>query len=123
MSPNLGYSQHFVHYYSIPCIISVLILSPDLLPLALFLHILPGVVDYVLKRPPMLSLLSFLFYHFLENIFYQIGVYSGCFNKKTWRPLIMEFVSSDIAATQVFLTVQSLSHFHLLTLVHKLYGI
>lgn len=87
-------SQHFSRYYSIPAVAIALLSFPRLAPLFLAIHLLPTLVDYKLKKPS-LSPFHFMLYHFLENIFYQAGVFSGCLSEKNWRPLTMELIRAD----------------------------
>lgn len=93
------YGQHFSRYYSIIVTIVSLYIFPPLTPILLILHLLPGVIDYKLKKPS-LSPLWFVSFHFMENAFYQAGVLSGCLTEKNWRPLRMDFIRADVHLLQ-----------------------
>lgn len=88
------FSQHFARYYSIPVSVLGLIIYPQIIPVFLALSLLPGVVDYRIKKPSV-PLFYFLSYNFLENLFYQAGVFSGCLKEHNWRPLAMNFIRAD----------------------------
>ncbi|MFX4261491.1 mycofactocin biosynthesis glycosyltransferase MftF [Pelotomaculum propionicicum] len=87
------YCQHFSRYYSLPVITAALFTDPRLALIFLAFLLLPAVVDFTIKKPS-LPLLLFIFYHLLDDIFYQAGVLRGCFAAKNWRPLSMTFVKS-----------------------------
>ncbi len=93
------YAQHFSRYYSIPAATISIFLIPILLPLFLVLALLPGIVDYKMKRPGV-KLGNFIFYNLLENLFYQAGVYSGCLNESCFRPLAINLVRADAELSQ-----------------------
>jgi len=80
------YCQHFSRYYSIFIGFTSLLLFPGLLSLCLSMQLLPALVQYKIKKPP-LDMIRFIVYFVLEDLFYQAGVYSGCIQQKNWRPL------------------------------------
>lgn len=80
------YSQHFSRYYSVFFGIISLFALPGLLALCAATQLLPALVQYRLKKPP-LDMVRFCFYFILEDLFYQFGVYSGCIRQRNWHPL------------------------------------
>lgn len=82
------YCRHFSRYYSLPAMLAALFIDPRLALIFLAFLLLPAVVDFTIKKPS-LPLLLFIFYHLLDDIFYQAGVLRGCFAAKNWRPLTM----------------------------------
>ncbi|NPV73973.1 MAG: mycofactocin system glycosyltransferase [Pelotomaculum sp.] len=69
-------SRRFARYRSIPALAASLLVFPGLAPFFLAFHMLPGFVDFVLKKPG-LNLFCFVFYHTLEDFAYQAGVIAG----------------------------------------------
>jgi mycofactocin system glycosyltransferase len=88
------YCQHFSRYYSLTAMITALITIPQLALIFLAFLLLPAVVDFTIKKPS-LPLLLFVFYHLLDDFFYQAGVLRGCFAAKNWRPLSMTLSHGD----------------------------
>lgn len=88
------YSQHFARYYSIPAVAAAIVFLPPAAPLILAACLLPGIVDYRLKKPT-LGFGRYLFYHFWEDVFYQAGVVGGCLSNRNLRPLAMDFIRAD----------------------------
>ena len=88
------YCQHFARYYSLPALIVALIGIPRLVPIFLSIHLLSSIINYKIKKP-LLGAGNFIFYNFLENFSYQIGVYSGCIKESCWKPLTMSFIRAD----------------------------
>lgn len=85
------YSRHFSRYYSVFFGIISLFTLPGLLILCASMQILPALVQYRLKKPP-LDLIRFCAYFVLEDLFYQAGVFSGCIKQRNWRPLGLKLV-------------------------------
>ena len=91
----LTFVYHIAGFVSRYYLFSALIILP-VAPLAstiiLMLHLITGVVDYVIKKP-RLNLVSFLFYFTLEQLSYQLGVWWGCVNNICFRPLNPKIVN------------------------------
>ncbi|QIN80488.1 mycofactocin system glycosyltransferase [Rubrobacter marinus] len=75
-----------VRYYSLP-LLGASLLWPALLPPVLALMVIPPVVDHGRLRPKM-SLASFACLYWAELAAYQIGVWRGCLERRTIRPLV-----------------------------------
>lgn len=73
-------------YYGLPSL-GVSVLRPPLLPPVLLLLVIPPLVDHRRLRPEM-SLTSFASMYWSEMAAYQIGVWRGCFERRTLRPLV-----------------------------------
>ena len=73
-------------YYSLPLLGASLLWSPVLPPVLLLLTI-PPLVDHRRLRPET-TRASFAFLYWLEMAAYQIGVWRGCLERRTLRPLI-----------------------------------
>jgi len=86
--------QQFARYYSIPAILIALPVHPGLVPFFLAFHALPGIADYIMKKPS-LAPGPFIFCHILDNTFYQAGVFSGCLKERNLRPLAVHFIRAD----------------------------
>ena len=75
-----------VRYYSLP-LLGASVLWPALLLSVLALLVIPVVVDHRRLRPKM-SLTSFACLYWSELAAYQIGVWRGCLERRTIRPLL-----------------------------------
>ncbi|AHY47922.1 mycofactocin system glycosyltransferase [Rubrobacter radiotolerans] len=73
-------------YYSLPLLALSLLLPPVVIPAAVLL-LVPAVVDWRRFRPEA-SLPEFVFLYCLELSAYQLGVWRGCLERRTLRPLI-----------------------------------
>lgn len=73
-------------YYSLP-LLAASIFWPMLLPPTLLLMAMPAVVDHRRLRPKV-SLPGFTLLYWLELAAYQTGVWRGCLERRTLRPLI-----------------------------------
>jgi hypothetical protein len=73
-------------YYSLP-LLGASLLWPPLLPPALLLLAIPPLVDHRRLRPET-TRVSFALLYWLEMTAYQIGVWRGCLERRTLRPLI-----------------------------------
>ena len=82
-------SLHFVRYYILLAILLV-ILFPSVAPLCLALVLFPITVEYFKVRP-RLSLPLFMLYFVAEQIFYQAGVFSMCFEMRSFRCYRLSF--------------------------------
>lgn len=87
------FCQHFARYYSLPVITAALVGIPGSAFGFAAIHLLSSVVSYKIKKPA-LKFGRFIFFNSLENLFYQMGVYSGCLTERNWRPLTMSFARS-----------------------------
>jgi hypothetical protein len=75
-----------IRYYSLPLFLAGLLWPPLLLPL-LILGLIPPVTDYRRLRP-RLALPLFVGLAWLELAAYQVGVWRGCLQGRTLRPLL-----------------------------------
>jgi mycofactocin system glycosyltransferase len=82
----------FVSRYYLFLSLIVLPIAPAVSTVILMLHLLAGTVDYILKKP-RLNPAAFLFYFSLEQLFYQLGVWWGCFKHICFRPINPKIVS------------------------------
>jgi mycofactocin system glycosyltransferase len=73
-------------YYSLP-LLGASLLWPSLLPPVLLLLVVPPLVDHLRLRPKTTPI-SFAFLYWLEMAAYQIGVWRGCIERRTLRPLM-----------------------------------
>lgn len=73
-------------YYSLPLLLVGLLWPPLLLPLLLLL-LVPPITDYQRQRP-RLALPLFIVLYWLELAAYQVGVWRGCRQRRTLRPLL-----------------------------------
>ncbi len=73
-------------YYSLPLLLVGLLWPPLLLPLLLLL-LVPPITDYRRLRP-QLALPLFIVLYWLELAAYQVGVWRGCWQQRTLRPLL-----------------------------------
>ncbi len=73
-------------YYSVPLLLVGLLWPPLLLPLLLLL-LVPPITDYRRLRP-QLALPLFIALYWLELAAYQVGVWRGCWQQRTLRPLL-----------------------------------
>jgi hypothetical protein len=75
-----------IRYYSLPLLLAGLFWPPLLLPL-LILTLIPPVTNYRRLRP-RLALPLFVGLAWLELAAYQVGVWRGCLQGRTLRPLL-----------------------------------
>jgi mycofactocin glycosyltransferase len=73
-------------YYSLP-LLGASLLWPPVLPPMLLLLAIPPLVDHRRLRPKT-TRARFAFLYWLEMAAYQIGVWRGCLERRTLRPLI-----------------------------------
>lgn len=79
-------SANVVRYYSLPLLL-LGALQPGLLPVLLLLFLIAPVGDYRRLRP-VLSLPRFVGLYWLEMAAYQLGVWYGCWRRRTLQPLL-----------------------------------
>ena len=98
LSVQRSYLAFFLHiaafvsrYYLFPALV-ILPIAPLVCTVTLMLHLVSGIVDYVIKKPH-LNLVSFLFYFSLEQLSYQLGVWWGGANNICFRPLNPKIVN------------------------------
>jgi hypothetical protein len=81
----------FISRYYLFWVVLILIWAP-LVSIALFgMHLLTGIVEYVIKKP-RLNFLFFFFYFTLDQLSYQLGVWWGCFKKFFFSPINPQIV-------------------------------
>jgi len=85
----LAFFYHICAFISRYYLILSILIFP-LLPLAtaiiLGMHFFAGIVEYFIKKP-RLNPVSYLFYFSLEQLFYQLGVWWGCFKTFNFNPV------------------------------------
>lgn len=77
------FGHHLTRYYLMPAMVLAVFVPQLALPL-LTLTILPAVVVFFKKKPD-LGFPVFLFFFWLEQIFYQSGVFWGCLKQGSFR--------------------------------------
>jgi hypothetical protein len=80
------FGANVARYYSLP-LLGASLLWPPLLPPVLLLLAIPPPVDHR-RLCPKTSLMSFAFLCWAEMAAYQIGVWRGCLERRTLRPLL-----------------------------------
>ena len=76
----------FVSRYYLFIVFLLLPFFPLISVVGLCAHLLTTIVEFKIERP-VLSPLSFLFYFTLDQLFYQLGVWRGCFKNRTFNPV------------------------------------
>ena len=76
-------TNHITRYYFFPLMLLPLI-SIKMVPLCIGISLLPPLVEFYQKKP-LLNLPMFIFYFWVEQIFYQAGVFWGCIRQKSFR--------------------------------------
>ena len=82
----------FVSRYYLFLALVILPFTPLVSTVILMLHLVTGIVNYVIKKPH-LNWVSFLFYFSLEQLSYQLGVWWGCVKNICFRPLNPKIVN------------------------------
>jgi mycofactocin system glycosyltransferase len=82
-------SFHLVRYYLI-LLLALGALYRPLFFLCIFLVLLTSSVDYAVKKPRLLYPV-FLFYHVLEHLAYQAGVFGGCLKLRYFGSYLLVF--------------------------------
>jgi mycofactocin system glycosyltransferase len=82
----------FVSRYYLFLALVILPVTPLISAVILMLHLITGIVNYVIKKPH-LNWVSFLFYFSLEQLSYQLGVWWGCVKNICFRPLNPKIVN------------------------------
>ncbi len=77
---------NLTRYYSLPLLLGMLLWPALRLPLAILL-LVPPLIDYDRLNPPF-GRLTFIGLTWLELAAYQIGVWRGCWQRRTLRPLL-----------------------------------
>ena len=77
-------------YYLLWCPL-IFVVSPVAGAIVLGMHLLTGTVDFCVKRAD-LHLPVFLWYHTLEQLSYQAGVWWGCLRGLCFNPVIPRVV-------------------------------
>ena len=85
---HLGH--HLARYYLLPAVI-VSILIPHAAPPLMGMVILPTIVEFFQKKP-RLSLPVFTLFFWMEQLFYQAGVFRGCLKQGSFRLYRVSFV-------------------------------
>ncbi len=81
--------RHLTRYYTLPMLITGVIVPPLLLLVLILCGIVIG-VDYARLRPDM-RLGQFAVCSLLDDCAYEVGVVMGCIKQRTWKPLVPVF--------------------------------
>ncbi|MCF7939535.1 MAG: hypothetical protein K9L68_13120, partial [Spirochaetales bacterium] len=79
------YISHHITRYYLFLVIIFSILIPRVAPLLMGLVIVPAIVVFFQKKP-RLRFPVFAFFYWTEQLFYQSGVFWGCFKQCSFRP-------------------------------------
>ncbi len=82
-------SFHLIRYYLI-LLFLVGCFFPALLPALLVMAVSCSIVDYRVKKPN-LDWFSFTYFYWLEQIYYQAGVFAGCCRRKYFRCYLVKW--------------------------------
>lgn len=93
---HLGH--HLARYYLLPVII-VSILKPHAAPPLMGMVILPAIVEFFQKKP-RLSFPVFTLFFWMEQVFYQAGVFRGCLKQGSFRLYRVSFVRTTFLQKQ-----------------------
>ena len=91
------FSAFVSRYYLLWCPVALLV-SPVAGMILLGMHLLTGIVEFHLKQPD-LNLPAFLYYHSLEQLSYQAGVWWGCWQGLCFKPVNPRLVLERIIPT------------------------
>ena len=91
-------SNHIIRYYLIPLMLLPLI-SIKLAPLSIGISLFPPLVEFYQKKP-LLNLPMFIFYFWMEQIFYQAGVFWGCIKQRSFRLYRISFAHAGFIKPQ-----------------------
>jgi mycofactocin system glycosyltransferase len=86
---NYHFGYHMARYYLL-LVISVSILLPQIALTLMILVTLPVVFEYFQKRP-RLSFPVFALFFWIEQLFYQVGVFWGCLKQGSLRLYLVSF--------------------------------
>jgi mycofactocin glycosyltransferase len=87
---NYHFGYHIARYYLLPVMILSALL-PQLAPALLAMVTLPVVFEFYQKKP-RLSFPAFALFFWIEQIFYQVGVFWGCLKQGSCRLYRVSFV-------------------------------
>ena len=79
-------SANTTRYYGLPLLVASM-LWPHLLPAAIILMLIAPISDHQ-RLQPRLSLPTYTGFFWLEMAAYQLGVWRGCLQRRTLRPLL-----------------------------------
>ncbi|CDH47714.1 membrane hypothetical protein [Candidatus Contendobacter odensis Run_B_J11] len=83
-------SANVVRYYSLP-LLAIGGMQPALLPTIILLLAVAPLADYQ-RLQPRLPLLMFVGLYWLELVAYQLGIWRGCWQRRTLRPLLPRLI-------------------------------
>ena len=81
----------FVSRYYLLWALVVCVFSPVMAALMFGAHLLTGIGEYFIKKPP-LRLPSFLLFFTLDQLSYQLGVWWGCLKRRCFSPVNPQMV-------------------------------
>lgn len=90
---------HFSRYYFFVMII-LSIMFWKLAPVALIIGLFPPLVEFFQKKP-RLNLPLFIFYFWMEQLFYQAGVFWGCMRKRNFRLYRISFAHAGFLKSKI----------------------
>jgi mycofactocin glycosyltransferase len=91
-------TSHITRYYFLPLIL-VPVIFKKLIPVILVIALLPGVVEFFQKKP-RLNLPMFIFYFWMEQMFYQVGVLVGCLRQRDFRLYRISFAHAGFLKSE-----------------------
>ncbi|MBK8752538.1 MAG: mycofactocin biosynthesis glycosyltransferase MftF [Candidatus Competibacteraceae bacterium] len=83
-------SANAIRYYSLP-LLAIGGMQPALLPTIILLLAVAPLADYQ-RLQPRLPLLMFVGLYWLELVAYQLGIWRGCWQRRTLRPLLPRLI-------------------------------
>ncbi|MGC8604656.1 MAG: mycofactocin biosynthesis glycosyltransferase MftF, partial [Desulfomonilaceae bacterium] len=87
-------SHHIVRYY-LSLMAMAVVFYPPLFSAVSIVILFPCLVQFIRKKP-RLNFPAFVFYFALEQAYYQVGVFVGCVNQKSFRPYKLKFLRTPV---------------------------
>lgn len=78
------YLTHYLVRYYLTALLAFALVMPQTAPALLVLILIPALVTFIQKKPS-LGLPLFLFFFWIEQVFYQTGAFCGCLQKSSFR--------------------------------------
>ena len=76
------------------------LLLPDVSFIILSMHLVAGMVEYIIRRPSLNFPLFFLLFS-LDQLFYQLGVWRGCIKGHFWGPINPRILRKPLRGEQL----------------------
>jgi mycofactocin system glycosyltransferase len=91
-------TNHITRYYVL-LLVLLPVISLKMIPLTAAIALLPVLVEFFQKKP-RLNLPMFIFYYWMEQIFYQAGVLRGCFRERSFRLYRISFAHAGFLKSE-----------------------